>query len=70
MTEGRSGTSSAGHGVDDDDFFTLDDFVKDADNNCDVDGDVALDDPEDAKLFVELQHRIDESDDLVYGTPR
>ena len=39
MTEGRSGTSSASHGVDDDDFFTLDEFVEDADGHGDGGGD-------------------------------
>ena len=43
-------------------FFTLDDFVKDmVCGGDDEDGEVALDDPEDAQWFVELQRRLNES---------
>lgn len=38
-------TSSVGHGIDDIDFFTLDDFLKDADDHDHEDGDVALYNP-------------------------
>lgn len=70
MTEDRSGgTSSSGQDVDvDNDFFTLDAFVEHADG-CDVDedGNAALDDPKDMKLFaVATPHR----PDLLYGTAR
>ena len=39
MIEDHGGTSSAGHGVDEDDFFTLDEFVEDADGHGDGGGD-------------------------------
>ena len=39
MIEDHGGTSSPGHGVDEDDFFTLDEFVKDADVHGDGGGD-------------------------------
>ena len=39
MIQDHGGASSAGHGVDEDDFFTWDEFVEDADVHGDGGGD-------------------------------
>lgn len=39
MIVDRGGTSSAGHTIDEDDCFTLDEFVEDADGHGDGGGD-------------------------------
>ena len=39
MIEDHGGTSSANHDIDEDDFFTLDEFVEDADVHDDGGGD-------------------------------
>ena len=39
MIQDHGGASSAGHGVDEDDFFTLDELVEDADGHGDGGGD-------------------------------